>query len=84
MILYVSNLSRRISEHLIVEMFERFGSVYDVQLPIDSFTGLPKGYAFVEMISDEEAHDAIDGLNHYLLDGSVIYVERGEVKQKVG
>ena len=61
--LYVGNLSYSTTESELREVFERLGSVTDVKVMMDRETGRPRGFAFVEMSTDEEARDAISQLN---------------------
>ena len=61
--LYVGNLSYEVDKDKLMEMFSAFGPVESVNLISDRDTGQSKGYAFVEMGSDEAAKAAIEGLN---------------------
>ncbi len=61
--LYVGNLSYRTSENDLRNSFERYGVVNQVSVITDRETGRSKGFAFVEMQNDNEADDAIQGMN---------------------
>ena len=61
--IYVGNLSYRTTEHEIRQQFEKFGAVNQVNIITDRETGRSKGFAFVEMQNDNEAEDAIQGMN---------------------
>jgi RNA recognition motif-containing protein len=50
--IYVGNLDRQASEIELKELFTQFGEVRSVKIIKDSFSGEPRGFAFVEM-SDE-------------------------------
>lgn len=80
MTLYVTNLPARISEQQLIELFDRFGNVREIELPKDQFSGLAKGFAFVHMNSEEGVYDAINALNHYVVEGSAIFVQRASNK----
>ena len=61
--IYVGNLSYRTSENELRQQFEKFGVVNQVSIITDRETGRSKGFAFVEMQNDNEADDAIQGMN---------------------
>ena len=61
--LYVGNLNYRVTSSELQEMFGEFGTVVSAQVIEDRETGRSKGFAFVEMGTDEEAQAAIDGLH---------------------
>src|SRR5439155_13495468 len=65
--IYCGNLSFRATEDDIRELFSQHGEVTDVHLVIDRETGRSRGFAFVEMATDEQAKAAItalDGFRH--------------------
>jgi RNA recognition motif-containing protein len=66
--LYVGNLSYSTSEDEIRALFERAGTVQSVTLIRDRETGRSKGFAFVEMTSQEDAQKAIGLFNGTRLD----------------
>ncbi len=57
--IYVGNLAYNATEDTIRVVFEEFGAVTSVKIISDKFTGKPRGFAFVEMASDDEAQKAI-------------------------
>jgi RNA recognition motif-containing protein len=61
--LYVGNLSYDVDKEKLMELFSAYGVVENVNLISDRDTGQSKGYAFVEMGSDEAAQAAVAGLN---------------------
>jgi RNA-binding protein 39 len=52
--LYVGNLHSNITEDQLRQVFEPFGQVELVQLPLDPMTGLCKGYGFIQVGSSPE------------------------------
>ena len=50
-----------------VRLFEAYGQVVQVHIIVDRDTGLPRGFAFVEMTNDAEAEKAIQALNGSIL-----------------
>jgi RNA recognition motif-containing protein len=61
--IYVGNLSYKVDEDAIKEVFERIGEVQSVKIITDFATGRSKGFGFVEMTSDEDVEKAISTLN---------------------
>lgn len=61
--LYVGNLAREVSEEDLTEAFKPFGQLAEVSVVRDKFNNTSKGFAFVEMPSDDEAKKAIEGLS---------------------
>ena len=61
--LYVGNLPYEIGEAELQELFARAGSVDSVRVMRDQATGRARGFAFVEMSTDEEAQQAISAMN---------------------
>ena len=65
--LYVGNLSYSTSESDLQRLFEPHGTVESAQIIMDRETGRSKGFAFVEMSTDQEAEAAIEALYGDLL-----------------
>ena len=61
--IYVGNLSYRLEENELREVFEAYGEVSSVKLITDRQTGKKKGFGFVDMPNDDEAQNAIDNLH---------------------
>lgn len=79
---YVGNLSFNTSESILRSTFEAFGTVTSAKIITDRDSGNSKGFAFVEMSSDEEAQSAISGLNGTDLDGRQIKVNEAMDKPR--
>jgi RNA recognition motif-containing protein len=60
------------------DTFGQIGTVADAKVVMDRDTGRPRGFAFVEMSSDQEAQDAIQQLNGRELDGRAIAVNEAQ------
>ncbi len=74
--LYVGNLSYEVTEGDLKELFGEAGTVESVNVITDRGSGRPKGFAFVEMSSDEEAKEAITKFNgHSLKDREIVVNE---------
>ena len=61
--LYVGNVPYETGETELQELFAQAGPVESVNLVRDQATGRPRGFAFVEMSTDEGAEAAIRDLN---------------------
>ncbi|MBI3987038.1 MAG: RNA-binding protein [Lentisphaerae bacterium] len=61
--LYVGNLSFDATEGDLLEEFKKIGNVKSCNLIMDKFTNKPRGFAFVDMGSQDEANKAIAELN---------------------
>jgi RNA recognition motif-containing protein len=67
--LYVGNLSFRTEEQALEALFAEAGPVESVRLMRDRATGQSRGFAFVEMQTEDAAQAAIDRLNGQELEG---------------
>ncbi|MBD1577192.1 MULTISPECIES: RNA recognition motif domain-containing protein [Vibrio] len=72
------NLARTMTEHEVRVLFTEHGSVGTCNLVLDAITGQSKGFAFVEMPSDDEAKKAIESLNQALVAGQKIRVKKAD------
>jgi RNA recognition motif-containing protein len=66
--IFVSNISFKVREQALSELFSQYGEVASVRIIKDKETRRSKGYGFVEMPNDNEANAAINALNgtsHY-------------------
>ena len=73
--LYVGNLSYNVTEPELREVFAENGrNVVEVKIVMDRDTGRPRGFAFVEMGSDDEASQVIQALTGREVQGRAINV----------
>lgn len=63
MSIYVGNLDYGLNPDDLSEVFAEYGSVKRVHVPTDRETGRKRGFAFVEMASEEEETAAISALD---------------------
>ena len=78
--LYVGNLPYSIGEAELQELFGKAGTVDTVRVMRDMATGRARGFAFVEMGTDEEAQKAITDFNEYDLGGRALAVNEARPK----
>ena len=80
--LYVGNMSFQTSEDELRSHFAQFGSVADVFIAMDKFTGRPRGFAFVTMGTADEARIAIEKTNGADLGGRNLQVNEARPKEE--
>jgi len=78
--LYVGNLPYETGEAELQELFARAGTVDTVKVMRDMATGRARGFAFVEMNTDEDAQKAITELNDFQLGGRGLTVNEARPK----
>ena len=79
--LYVGNLSFDATEEDLKELFEQAGSVLEVVVMRDKFSGRSRGFAFVSMASTEDANKAISQLNDYEFAGRKLQINAARPKE---
>ncbi|SHE42376.1 RNA recognition motif. (a.k.a. RRM, RBD, or RNP domain) [Lampropedia hyalina DSM 16112] len=72
--LYVGNLPYSVRDGDLEQAFSQFGVVTSAKVMMERDTNRSKGFGFVEMASDAEAQDAINGLNGQPLGGRNVVV----------
>jgi len=82
--LYVGNLPYEVGETELQDLFARSGSVESVNVMRDQATGRARGFAFVEMSTDEEAQNAITALNGTQVGGRNLTVNEARPKAAGG
>ena len=80
--LFVGNLSYQTDENELTELFSQFGAVENAQIMRDMATGRARGFAFVEMATDEEAAAAATGLNNTQFGGRTIAVNEARPREQ--
>jgi RNA recognition motif-containing protein len=78
--LYVGNLPYEVGEADLQQLFEAAGTVETVNVMRDMATGRARGFAFVEMGTDEEAQKAINDFNNYSMGGRNLTVNEARPK----
>lgn len=82
--LYVGNLPYSATEEQLTELFGRAGNVDNVRVMRDTATGRARGFAFVEMSTDEEAQKAISEFHEQQMDGRALVVNEARPKPEGG
>jgi RNA recognition motif-containing protein len=82
--IYVGNLSFKVKESDLKEIFEEYGEVSSVKIITDKYSGKSKGFAFVDMQNDDEAKNAIEELNGTEVNERAIVVNEARPKPEGG
>jgi RNA recognition motif-containing protein len=72
--IYVGNLSHELTEEELKQAFEDFGQVESAKIITDRYSGVSRGFGFVEMPTKAEAEAAIAELNGKDLKGRTLTV----------
>lgn len=75
---FVGNLNYETTQDQLTDLLADVGEIKDVYLPSDRVTGRPRGFAFVEFATEEEAQEAIEKFNDYELGGRKLRVNEAE------
>lgn len=78
--LYVGNLPFNTGEADLQELFAQAGTVETVNVVRDSDSGRARGFAFVEMSTDEEAQRAISEFHDHEMGGRALNVNEARPK----
>jgi RNA recognition motif-containing protein len=78
---YVGNLSYDTTQSKLQELFEEHGQVSTINVITDRYTGRPRGFAFVEMMTEAGASAVIGALNGQEVDGRALKVAQAKPRQ---
>ncbi|MBW8041336.1 MAG: RNA-binding protein [Planctomycetes bacterium] len=79
--IYVGNLSPDVRRDDLIEIFDKFGEVKEVRLIKEDSGHRFKGFAFIDMPSDEQAQKAIDETNGLKLKERPLDVSQAKPKK---
>ncbi len=82
--LYVGNLPYKATDEELLALFTKAGTVESARVMRDMATGRARGFAFVEMATDEEAQKAITEFHQYQMDGRALVVNEARPKTEGG
>ncbi len=80
--LYVGNMAFATTESDLRDAFGQYGTVSDVYVAMDKFTGRARGFAFVTMSTAEEAKLAIEKLHGAAIGGRTLTVNEARPKEE--
>jgi hypothetical protein len=82
--LFVGNLPYSVTSERLQEAFSQFGTVASSKVIVDRETNRSRGFAFLEMETDEMGAAAMQAMNGALLDGRSIAVREAVERQPGG
>ena len=82
--IYVGNLSKDVNEDDLKGLFSKYGSIKEVKIIKDSYSGESKGFGFLEMPNTTEAQKAVNELNAKELKGKQITVNEARPREDRG
>jgi cold-inducible RNA-binding protein len=82
--LNVGNLPYSTGEAELQELFSKAGTVESVRVMRDAATGRARGFAFVEMATDDEAQKAASEFNQFQMGGRSLTVNEARPKPEGG
>ncbi len=80
--IYVGNLDFKVNENDLRDVFGEYGTVGDVKIITDKFSGRSKGFGFVTMNDSAEAKKAISELNGATLKNREMVVNEAREKSE--
>jgi len=82
--LFISNLDFEVTTDQLRDMFAEIGPVFSAVIATDRETKRSKGFAFVEMESEEDKKKAIEALNNRVINGRPMKVVEDRGKNSSG
>ncbi len=82
--IYVGNLPYNMRDEDLRDVFEEYGEVSSAKVIIDRETDRSRGFGFVEMNSDDDGRNAIEGLNGHEVDGRSLKVNEARPRADRG
>jgi len=82
--IYVGNLSFDATQPDLESLFSSHGTIDDVRLITDRYSGRSKGFGFVEMPNNDEAEAAIQALNGTEFQGRTLTVNEARPRESGG
>ena len=79
--LYIGNLSFDSTETQLRDLFTQVGEVTEINMITDR-GGRPKGFAFVQMATEEAAQEAIQRFNGHILDERPLTVNEARPREE--
>ncbi|HIK30891.1 MAG TPA: RNA-binding protein [Oscillatoriales cyanobacterium M59_W2019_021] len=79
--IYVGNLSHKVTQGDLTEVFAEYGTVKRVDLPTDRETGRQRGFAFIELETEVDEDKAISELDGAQWMGRQMKVDRARPRE---
>lgn len=82
--IYIGNLSSEVTEEDLRNLFSEYGTITSVKVVKDMYTGISKGFGFIELSGQTGAQNAISKLNSKEVKGKRIVVNEARPKNSNG
>jgi len=79
--LFVAKVADSVTTEMLEELFGQAGEVASAAIITDRMTGASRGFAFVEMVTEEGAKAAIEKFNGYQLEGKSLVVNEAKPQE---
>lgn len=80
--MYIGNLSHDVTDSDLREAFETYGEVSSAKVIKDNYSGMSRGFGFVEMPNNSEVDRAMKALNGEDLKGKALKVSEARPKSE--
>ena len=80
--LFIGNLNFKTSEENLMQLLKEYGEVTSLNIIKEKETGRSKGFAFVDMATDEQAKSVMENLNGAEFDGKVLKVDFAKEREE--
>ena len=80
--LFVGNLSFNTTQNQLQDLFAAHGTVMEVDIIMDKFSGRPRGFGFVTMETKEGATAAVQAMNGKEVDGRALTVNEARPREE--
>lgn len=80
--IYCGNLSHEVTDEDLRKAFEAYGKVDSAKVIKDNYSGLSKGFGFVEMPNNSEADAAMKALNGTPIKGNPLKISEARPKAR--
>ncbi|ACK69115.1 RNP-1 like RNA-binding protein [Gloeothece citriformis PCC 7424] len=84
MSIYVGNIPYQVTQDDIKEVFGEYGTVKQVKLPVDRESGRVRGFAFVDLDTEDQENSAIEALDGAEWMGRELKVSKARPRQDKG
>lgn len=79
--IFVAKLDFAVTSEQLRKLFEQHGKVFKANVATDRETGKSRGFGFVEMPNREEALNAINSLDNFVVNGRPMTVKEAEARE---
>ncbi|XP_004205612.2 serine/arginine-rich splicing factor 10 isoform X1 [Hydra vulgaris] len=79
---FVRNVHHDVRPEDLRRVFEKYGDISDVYVPLDYYTRESRGFAYIQFDYEDDAEDAVDGLDGTTLFGRQIFCKNARGGRK--